>query len=101
METKQIINWLRDRAKEADWSWRNVMLEAANRLEQHGDDKYGRWMPRVLLGKRVWECSECKTLGCPRWKRCPICEAKMYLPGVSDQTMEALEKMGRRAHGKE
>lgn len=22
-------------------------------------------------------CSECKTLGSPQWKRCPVCEAKM------------------------
>ena len=39
--------------------------------------KHGRWLPQILLGERVWDCSECKTLGSPQWKRCPICEAKM------------------------
>lgn len=39
--------------------------------------KHGRWLLQVLLGQRVWDCSECKTLGSPHWKRCPVCEAKM------------------------
>lgn len=39
--------------------------------------KRGRWLPQVLLGERVWDCSECKTLGSLHWKRCPVCEAKM------------------------
>ena len=33
----------------------------------------GRWIPD---GNTVC-CSECKTLGSPQWKRCPVCEAKM------------------------
>lgn len=41
--------------------------------------KHGRWMPQILLGERVWDCSECKTIGSPVWKRCPVCEAKMDL----------------------
>lgn len=39
--------------------------------------KRGRWVHKVLLGTRVWDCSECKTIGSPAWKRCPVCEAKM------------------------
>ena len=39
--------------------------------------KHGRWLPQILLGERVWDCSECKTMGSPHWKRCPVCEAKM------------------------
>ena len=39
--------------------------------------KRGRWLPQILLGTRVWDCSECKTIGNPQWKRCPVCEAKM------------------------
>ena len=39
--------------------------------------KRGRWLPQILLGTRVWDCSECKTIGSPMWKRCPVCEAKM------------------------
>lgn len=41
--------------------------------------KHGRWLPQILLGTRVWDCSECKTIGSPQWKRCPVCEAKMDL----------------------
>ena len=39
--------------------------------------KRGRWLPQIVLGTRVWDCSECKTIGSPTWKRCPVCEAKM------------------------
>ena len=37
---------------------------------------HGRWLPQKLLGERVWDCSECKTLGSPQWKFCPVCGAK-------------------------
>ena len=37
----------------------------------------GRWLPQILNGTRIWDCSECKTIGSPQWKRCPVCEAKM------------------------
>lgn len=47
--------------------------------------KHGRWLPQVLLGKRVVDCSECKTLGSPHWKRCPVCEAKMEVTNGLDQ----------------
>lgn len=43
--------------------------------------RHGRWLPQILLGRGVWDCSECKTLGSPHWKRCPVCEAKMGLEG--------------------
>ena len=39
--------------------------------------KRGMWLPQIVLGTRVWDCSECKTIGSPTWKRCPVCEAKM------------------------
>ena len=39
--------------------------------------RHGRWLPQIALGTRVWVCSECKTIGSPAWKRCPVCEAKM------------------------
>lgn len=39
--------------------------------------KKGRWLPQILLGKRVWDCSECKTLGSPHWIACPVCGADM------------------------
>lgn len=37
----------------------------------------GRWVHKILLGEQAWFCSECKTIGSPAWKRCPVCEAKM------------------------
>jgi rubrerythrin len=74
------------------------------RFKEHIDNapdavKHGRWLPQVLLGQRVWDCSECKTLGSPHWKRCPVCEAKMDLPQITEQTKNALVKMGEKAHG--
>lgn len=42
----------------------------------------GRWLPQVVLGEKAWDCSECKTLGSPHWKWCPVCGAKMN--GVSE-----------------
>ena len=39
--------------------------------------KRGRWVHKILLGEQAWFCSECKTIGSPAWKRCPVCEAKM------------------------
>lgn len=40
---------------------------------------HGRWLPQIPLGELVFFCSECKTIGSPVWKRCPVCEAKMDL----------------------
>lgn len=48
METEQIISWLRDRAKEADPTWRRVMLAAAERLEDSKGveiDQFNKWIP--------------------------------------------------------
>ena len=41
--------------------------------------KNGRWL-HMFNAKSLnnWvECSECKTVGSPFWKCCPVCEAKM------------------------
>ena len=43
--------------------------------------RYGRWLPQVVLGQKAWGCSECKTLGSPHWKWCPICGCRMDLEG--------------------
>lgn len=37
----------------------------------------GRWIEQNISGEQAWCCSQCKTLGSPHWKRCPVCEAKM------------------------
>ena len=39
--------------------------------------KRGRWVHKILYGEQAWFCSECKTIGSPAWKRCPVCESKM------------------------
>ena len=39
--------------------------------------KRGRWIEQTISGEATWCCSECKMLGSPHWKRCPVCEAKM------------------------
>ena len=44
----------------------------------------GRWIPQIVLGQKAWECSECRTLGSPYWKRCPVCEAKMEVKNETD-----------------
>lgn len=44
----------------------------------------GRWMPQIVLGQKAWDCSECRTLGSPYWKRCPVCEAKMEVKNETD-----------------
>ena len=41
--------------------------------------QHGRWLPQVVLGQKAWDCSECKTLGSPHWKWCPVCGCKMDL----------------------
>ena len=41
--------------------------------------RHGRWLPQVVLGQKAWDCSECKTLGSPHWKWCPVCGAMMDL----------------------
>ena len=39
--------------------------------------RHGRWLPQIVLGKKAWDCSECKTLGSPHWKWCPMCGCRM------------------------
>ena len=59
-------------------------FEAAIRKIQAADVapvRHGRWLPQVVLGEKAWDCSECKTLGSPHWKWCPVCGAKMDLEG--------------------
>ena len=44
--------------------------------------RHGRWITIQHIGGVNWyetTCSECKTSGSPKWKRCPVCEAKMGL----------------------
>ena len=38
---------------------------------------HGKWISQKACGDFLWYCSECRTVGDPEWKRCPVCEAKM------------------------
>ena len=70
------------------WAWSNpdivvdgdgyvLPYAASNFAEEHTIDAvpvvHGRWIPD---GNTVC-CSECKTLGSPQWKGCPVCLARM------------------------
>ena len=45
--------------------------------DKHDEKKHGKWLPQLILGQRVWDCSECKTIGSPSWNWCPVCGADM------------------------
>lgn len=64
-------------------------------------ERHGRWIIHSS-GKgdfaNNWaECSYCRTCGSPRWKRCPVCEAKMEVE-LADPCPDAktikIEKIG-------
>lgn len=65
------------------------------------EEKHGYWVLHTVgKGKIAWaECSECKVSGSSAWKRCPVCEAKMDLPRITERTTDALNKMSKVAHG--
>lgn len=60
-----------------------------------GSVKHGHWITK----RGVAFCSECLVCGSPQWKVCPVCEARMYMPKITDETKMALEAMGKKAHG--
>ena len=61
------------------------------------EEKHGRWIADKKTG--FCYCSECLVSGSPQWKRCPVCESKMDLPNITEETMDALKKMGEKVHG--
>ena len=64
------------------------------------EEKHGHWIIHKVGRQAAWaECSECLVCGNSRWKRCPVCEAKMDLPSITAETKDALKKMGENAHG--
>lgn len=38
---------------------------------------HGRWIEENKGPVFLWHCSECKTMGSPVWKGCPVCLARM------------------------
>ena len=45
--------------------------------EHHREERKGRWVRSEVWGQEYWDCSECKTMGSPQWKVCPVCTADM------------------------
>lgn len=60
-----------------------------------GSVKHGRWITK----DGMTFCPECMVCGSPQWKVCPVCETKMDLPKITDETKKALEAMDRKVHG--
>ena len=60
-----------------DGEWRD---DDGNMIEV-AEVRHARWLQQVVLGQKAWDCSECKTLGSPHWKWCPVCGCKMDLEG--------------------
>ena len=65
------------------------------------EEKHGHWIIKQIKNSkyRYCFCSECLTTGTVTWKRCPVCEAKMDVPKISDLTKDALNNIGKKAHG--
>ena len=64
------------------------------------EEKHGRWLIHKVGKHTAWaECSNCRVCGSSQWKRCPVCEAKMDLPNITDEANNALMMMGERVHG--
>ena len=64
--------------REAFDNWQEILDEIeAIQPADVAPVRHGRWLPQVVLGQKAWDCSECKTLGSPHWKWCPVCGAKM------------------------
>lgn len=51
--------------------------EVFSRFENMNEVKKGKWLKQKLCGEDIVDCSECKTIGSPQWKWCPVCGAKM------------------------
>ena len=64
-----------DRKKAEEYlPYGDEIVEYAPTIEAE-PEKRGHWIFDPTWGTH--RCSECGELGSPRWKRCPVCEAKM------------------------
>jgi len=54
-------------------------IDDAPSVEVNGEPViHSVWLKHESVQKTSWyECANCNTIGSPRWKRCPVCEAKM------------------------
>ena len=73
-------------------------------LDDVAQVRHGQWLPQIVLGEKAWDCSECKTLGSPHWKWCPMCGCRMdgeatptchdgvcEIPGVEQEESDHVE----------
>lgn len=58
-------------------SYKNGYLKGVEdtKKEYEAKERHGRW----IVKKDSCFCSVCMVSGSPRWKRCPVCEAKMEI----------------------
>ena len=59
-----------------------ILFDVKCKMKETGDSavapvRHGQWLPQIVLGEKAWDCSECKTLGSPHWKWCPMCGCRM------------------------
>jgi hypothetical protein len=65
-----------------------------------GESKSGRWIPRMYDNSYIlYHCSECCAPNARERNYCHNCGAKMDLPQITEQTKDAIVKMGEKAHG--
>ena len=55
------------------------VIEDAPTVEVVGEPViHSMWIKHTAAqNTSYWTCLNCDTMGSPRWKRCPVCEAKM------------------------
>lgn len=82
------------------------VLAAISRLPvvEMPKERHGRWELHSATG--FLRCDQCKDvyisaewLSDGKWSHCPNCGARMDLPQITDETQEALDRMGAVAHG--
>ena len=67
-----------------DGEWRDKNGDIVDVVEV----RRGRWIPQRPLAGELVACSECKTLGSPQWKWCPVCGADMHESGKAEEDKE-------------
>lgn len=67
------------------------------------EERHGRW---IWDTEDIYECNHCgekshvkEVMGMPAWDYCPNCGAIMDLPNITEQTENALRKLGEQTHG--
>lgn len=68
--------------------------------DARAEERHGHWIIHKAGRHAAWaECSECLVCGSSKWKRCPVCEAKMDMPNITAEANDALNKIGKAVHG--